>query len=136
MLVGNGLYVDDIRFGDEAYGYVLRSPHPHARIRTIDASKAKQVAGVLTVLTGEDRDGLAKPLHCVMALTSYEGRPRTEADRAILATDRVRHIGDGVAFVVAETIDQAIAAAELVEVDYATRHSFLEAKTPPYPRKK
>ena len=96
MLTGRGLYVDDIIFGDQAFGYVLRSPHPHARIRAIDVSKAERCSGVLRVLTGKDIDGDAKPLPCVMALTSYDGRPRAEADRAVLATDRVRHIGDGV----------------------------------------
>jgi len=127
MLTGRGLYVDDIIFGDQAFGYVLRSPHPHARIRAIDISKAEKYSGVLRVLTGKDIDGDAKPLPCVMALTSYDGRPRAEADRAVLATDRVRHIGDGVAFIVAETIEQAIDAAALIEVDYEVLPAYTEA---------
>jgi len=127
MLTGDGLYVDDICLAGQACGYVLRSPHPHARIRAIDVSKAKKSDGVIAVLTGADVSKIAKPLPCVMALTSYDGKPRAEADRAILATDRVRHIGDGVAFIVAETIDQAIDAAALVEVDYEALPSYMAA---------
>jgi aerobic carbon-monoxide dehydrogenase large subunit len=118
MLTGDGLYVDDIALGDQAYGYMVRSSHPHARILDIDVSKAEKSGGVLAVLTGKAIDGVAKALPCVMPLVSYDGKPRAEADRSILATDRVRHIGDGVAFIVAGTIEQAVDAAALIEIDY------------------
>jgi len=126
MLIGGGFYVDDLRLSDEAHGFVLRSPHPHARIRSVDASKARKSPGVLAVLTGADISHIVKPLPCVMPLTSYDGKPRAEADRAILAIDRVRHIGDGVAFIVAEAMEQAAAAADLIEVDYDVLPPFVE----------
>lgn len=118
LLTGAGAYVDDVRLDDQAYGFVLRSPHPHAIIRSIDVSKAQISIGVLAVMTGDDVSSLAKPLGCVMALSSYDGKPRAEADRAILAVDRVRHIGDCVAFVVANTAENAADAANLIQVDY------------------
>jgi len=73
---------------------------------------------VLAIFTSQDLSGRIKPLPCLMPLISRDGRPRAEADRAILAVDRVRHVGDGVAFIVAETATQALDAAEAVGVDY------------------
>ena len=66
MLTGRAIYVDDVRFDGEASGVVVRSPHPHARIRTIDASAARSAPGVLAVQTGEDVARMAKPLPCVI----------------------------------------------------------------------
>lgn len=118
FLRGEGLYVDDMRLEGEAHGYVLRSPHAHARIRAIDRTAALRAPGILAILTAADLAGTVRPLGCVMALTSFDGTQRTEADRAILAADRVRHVGDPVAFIVAETLHQAIEAANLVAIDY------------------
>ena len=118
MLLGDGLFVDDICVEGAARGYVLRSPYPHARIKSVATSAARQSAGVLAVLTGVDLASIAKPLPCMIPLKSFGGKARAEADRVILATDRVRHVGDGVAFVVAETLHQAMDAAALIEVDY------------------
>jgi len=118
FLRGNGNYLDDMRLEGEAHGYVLRSPHAHARVRGIDCAKAFQAEGVLAVLTASDLAGIVRPLGCVMELTSCDGTKRKEADRVILAADRVRHVGDGVAFIVAKTLAQARAAADLVTVDY------------------
>ena len=118
MLTGGAVYVDDVHFEREAYGYVLRSPHPHARIRSLDPSAARRAPGVLAVLTGADVARMAGPLPCVIPPSAY-GRTRAlPVDRPILAIDRVRHVGDGMAFVVAETLEQAEAAAQLVSVDY------------------
>ena len=118
MLTGGALYVDDIHFEHEVYGYVLRSPHPHALIRSIDKSAARHAPGVLAILTGADVARMAGPLPCVIPPSAY-GRTRAlPVDRPILAVDRVRHVGDGVAFVVAETLEQAEAAAQLIAVDY------------------
>jgi carbon-monoxide dehydrogenase large subunit len=118
FLRGEGAYVDDIRLQGEAVGYVLRSPHAHAYIRAINREAALRSSGVLAVFTAADLADVLHPLGCVMKLTSLHGRPRAEADRIVLAADRARHVGDGVAFVVAETRAQAIAAAELVETEY------------------
>ncbi|HVB15792.1 MAG TPA: molybdopterin cofactor-binding domain-containing protein, partial [Stellaceae bacterium] len=119
LLKGGGRYVDDMIFPRLAFGHVLRSPHAHARIRAIDTSRAKTAPGVLAVLTGADwqasgwedlpaAGGMKRP----GGLASY--RPRFPA----LVDDRVRWVGDYVAFVVAETKAQAADAAELIEVEY------------------
>jgi aerobic carbon-monoxide dehydrogenase large subunit len=135
MLTGGAVYVDDVEFERQAYGYVLRSPHPHARIRSIDAVAARRAPGVLAVLTGSDVARMAGPLPCVVPPSAY-GRTRAlPVDRPILAVDRVRHVGDGVAFVVAETFEQAEAAAQLVSVDYEVlpTHVALHADVSPTP---
>jgi carbon-monoxide dehydrogenase large subunit len=119
LVTGRGRYVDDITLPRQAYGAVVLSPHPHARITRIDVSRARQAAGVLAVLTGADvvADGLGglPPLF----MPEDRGGPKGHRTfRPILVADRVRHVGDRVAFVVAETVAQARDAAELVEVDY------------------
>jgi carbon-monoxide dehydrogenase large subunit len=118
FLRGAGRYVDDIKVENEAHGVVLRSPHAHARIVRIDTHSAKQSPGVLAVLTATDLAGIIRPLACVMPLISRDGTPRVEADRMVLAAEKVRHVGDGVAFVVAETLEQATYAAERIDVTY------------------
>lgn len=118
LVRGTGKYVDALRFDGEAHGCLVRSPLPHARIRRIDSSRAASAPGVLTVLTGHDIAATIRPLGCVIGLRSDDGTPRVDADRAVLAVDRVRHVGDGVAFVVAETANQAATAAALVDVGY------------------
>ncbi|HSF07468.1 MAG TPA: xanthine dehydrogenase family protein molybdopterin-binding subunit, partial [Methylomirabilota bacterium] len=122
LVTGRGRYVDDITLPRQAYGAVVLSPHPHARIRHIDVSRARHAAGVLAVLTGADvaADGLGglPPLF----MPEDRGGPKGHRTfRPILVADRVRHVGDRVAFVVAETVAQARDAAELVEVDYEPR---------------
>jgi len=118
FITGRGRYVDDIDLPRQAYGVVVLSPHAHARIKRIDAAKAKAVAGVLAVLTGADvvADQLG-PLVPVMP-EDMGGPKGYRTLRQILTTDRVRAVGDRVAFVVAETMAQARDAAELVEVEY------------------
>jgi aerobic carbon-monoxide dehydrogenase large subunit len=123
---GAGEFSDDRLVEKATHSVVVRSPHAHARIESITVSTALARSGVLAIFTGRDIAGHLRPLPCLVGLTSRDGRPRAEADRAILATDRVRHVGDGVAFVVAETVSQALDAAEAVQVIYeplpATTH--------------
>jgi aerobic carbon-monoxide dehydrogenase large subunit len=118
LLKGGGRYVGDMVLPGMAFGHVLRSPHAHARIRSIDASRAKAAPGVLAVLTGADWQASGwGDLPVPGGLKRRDGsvfRPPYPA----LATDRVRWVGDYVAFVVAETHVQALDAAELVAVDY------------------
>jgi aerobic carbon-monoxide dehydrogenase large subunit len=128
MLTGRAIYVDDVRFDGEASGVVVRSPHPHARIRTIDASAARSAPGVLAVQTGEDVARMAKPLPCVIPSAAYGRAKPLHADRPILAVDRVRCVGDGLAFVVAETMEQANEAAGLVKVDYEPLPAYVEPR--------
>jgi len=123
LLTGGGRYTDDTKLSTPAARlYVLRSPHAHADIRSIDTSAARTAPGVLLVLTGEDvkKAGFGD-VPCLVPLQNRDGSPRGETPRPMLAMDRVRHVGDPVALVVAETLEQAKDAAELIEVDYAPR---------------
>jgi aerobic carbon-monoxide dehydrogenase large subunit len=119
LIRGGGRYVGDMMFPGTAHGYVLRSPHAHARIRKIDTSQAKAAPGVLAVITGADYKAAGFGDLPVPGGLKRRGdtpgyRPRYPA----LVEDRVRMIGDYVAFVVAETYYQAVDAAELIEIDY------------------
>ena len=120
LLKGAGRYVDDIRLADLAHGYILRSPLAHALIKSIDVSSAKAVPGVLAVLTGADFEaaGLNGIVTDVANAKRPDGTPIFRPPRPALVSNKVRVVGDHVAFVVAETLDQAKDAAELIEVDY------------------
>ncbi len=123
LLTGGGRYTDDTRLGQPAARlYVLRSPHAHADIKKVDTTAAKKAPGVLLVLTGHDvkKAGFGD-VPCLVPLDNRDGTPRADTSRPMLAIDRVRHVGDPVAIVIAETLEQAKDAAELIEVDYAPR---------------
>src|SRR5947209_20552921 len=119
FLTGHGHYLDDIVRPRQSHAVMLRSPHAHARIRSIDTNSAAAAPGVIAVLTGEDlaRDGVGD-VPCVSGLTNRDKTPMAMPPRPALVRDRVRHVGDTVAMVVAETQAQARDAAELVEIDY------------------
>ena len=123
LLTGGGRYTDDTKLGaPAARAYVLRSPHAHADIRKIDTTAARKAPGVLLVFTGEDvKKADFGDVPCLVPLENRDGTPRGETPRPMLAQGRVRHVGDPVALVVAETLEQAKDAAELIEVDYAAR---------------
>jgi aerobic carbon-monoxide dehydrogenase large subunit len=119
FITGRGNYVDDIERPRQAHAFMLRSPHAHARLGAIDATAALSAPGVLAVLTGEDlaQDGIG-PIPCLSAVTNRDGSPSVLPPHAAIARDLVRHVGDTVAMVVAETAAAARDAAELVTVDY------------------
>ncbi|MCZ8149435.1 MAG: xanthine dehydrogenase family protein molybdopterin-binding subunit [Roseomonas sp.] len=119
LLTGNGRYTDDIGLPGQAHGVVLRSPHAHARITALDTAPALAIPGVLAVITGRDLEaaGLG-PVPCVIPLKNKDGSPRADTPRLALATDTVRHVGDPVAFVVADTPQAARDGAEAIGVDY------------------
>ncbi len=119
LLRGFGRYSDDVSLAHQAYAVVVRSPHAHAAIRSVDTSVARKASGVLVVLTGADlaADGLGD-LPTDKTRKRRDGSPAFATPRPALVRDRVRHVGDPVAFVVAETPEQAVDAAELVAVDY------------------
>ncbi len=123
LLTGGGRYTDDTKLSTPAARlYVLRSPHAHADIKSIDTRAAKKAPGVLLVFTGEDvKKADFGDVPCLVPLANRDGSPRGETPRPMLALDRVRHVGDAVALVVAETLEQAKDAAEMIEVDYAAR---------------
>jgi carbon-monoxide dehydrogenase large subunit len=120
FLTGQGTYTDDINRPGQLYAYILRSPHAHARITDIDTSGATKAAGVAVVYTGSDlaADGIGG-LPCGWQIHSKDGSPMQEPPHPVLAVDRVRHVGDPVAVVIADTLAHARDAAELVTVDYA-----------------
>jgi aerobic carbon-monoxide dehydrogenase large subunit len=119
LIRGGGRYVDDLNLPRTAYSYVLRSPHAHARIKSIDTSAAKAAPGVLLVLTGADWAASGwNDLPTPGGLKRENGRPAGKIRFPALTSDKVRWVGDYVAFVVAETRHQAEDAAELIEVDY------------------
>ena len=119
LVRGGGKYIDDVVYPGMAYGVVLRSPHGHAKIISIDTSAAKAAPGVLAVITAADwkTAGLGElPSHG--GLKRRDGSPMFKPSYPVLADDRARWVGDPVAFVVAETQAQAADAAELIAVDY------------------
>ncbi len=116
---GTGQYTDDVKRPRQAYAYFLRSPHSHARIAAIDTADAKAASGVLAVYTHADVAAAGMgPIICIAPLKNRDGSEFPNPGRPHLASERVRHVGDPVAMVVAETLDQARDAAELIAVDY------------------
>ena len=119
LLRGGGRYVDDMVLPRMAFGHVLRSPHAHARIRSIDTTAAKAAPGVLAVLTGADWEASGwGDLPTASGNKRRDGSPAYRPRYPALVKDRVRWVGDYVAFVVAETAHQAADAAELIAVEY------------------
>src|SRR3954463_11350451 len=119
LLRGGGRYVDDMVLPRMAYGYVLRSPHAHALIRSIDTARAAAAPGVLEVLTGADwREAGWGDLPTPGGLRRKDGASAYRHRFPALAQDRVRWVGYYVALVAAETREQAADAAELIQVDY------------------
>jgi len=117
FLTGNGQYTDDITLPGQTFAAFLRSPHAHARIRAIDTAAAQAAPGVLAVFTGKDVAGV-NGLPCGWLINSIDGTPMKEPKHPIIAEHKVLHVGDQVALVVAETLAQAKAALNLIDVDY------------------
>ncbi|MEJ8836177.1 xanthine dehydrogenase family protein molybdopterin-binding subunit [Ramlibacter sp. AN1133] len=118
FLTGSGQYTDDINLPNQRYAVFVRSPHAHANIRGIDTSRAAGMPGVARVFTGQDVAGKMNGLPCGWLITSTDGTPMKEPPHPVLAQGKVRYVGDHVAMVVADTLEQARNAAEAVEVDY------------------
>lgn len=119
FLTGNGQYTDDIVLAHQSYACFVRSPHAHARIRSIDTTEALAAPGVIAVLTGEDMAAdKVGGLPCGWLIHSIDGTPMKEPPHPALAHGKARHVGDQVAVVIAETLQQARDAAEKVDVDY------------------
>jgi len=129
LLTGRGRYTDDIALPRMVHAHVLRSPVAHARLARVDAAAARSMPGVLLVLTGDDvrAEGLGD-VPCVTPLTSRDGKPRHDTPRPVLAQGKVRHAGEPVALVVAETLAQARDAAEAVVVDYEPLPAVTDAR--------
>ena len=127
LITGRGQFTDDFLLAGQTHAAMVRSPYPHARIRNIDTARAKSMKGVLAVLTGADclaeklgpipHDPLPKTRDD-MKLSAPGGGTVFIGPHALLPADKARHVGEAVAMVVAETRNQAMDAAEAVEVDY------------------
>jgi len=119
FVTGKGTYTDDANRPGQAHAVFLRSPHAHARIKRIDTAAARAAHGVLAVYTGDDvaRAKLGM-IRCVVPLKNRDGSNYANPGRPLLAQERVRHVGEAVAMVVAATLAEAKDAAELIEVDY------------------
>ena len=118
FLTGAGQYTDDINLPNQRYAVFVRSPHAHAAIRSVDTAQAAAMPGVARVFTGTDVEGKMGGLPCGWLITGTDGQPMKEPPHPILAQGKVRYVGDHVAMVVADTLQQARDAAEAVQVDY------------------
>ena len=119
LLTGQGRFTADIDLDGQAFGHVLRSPHAHARIDGIDLNDALKMPGVMAIYTAVEigRAGLGT-IKCLAPATQPDGSVQPMPPHPVLAEGKVRHVGDPVAFVVAETAEQARDAADTVIVDY------------------
>ena len=119
FLAGRGRYVDDMNRPGQVYAAIRRSDRPHARIRGIDTSAAAAAPGVIAIYTGADMaaDGIGG-LPCGWQIHSKDGSPMAEPPHPVLAIGKVRHVGDPIAVVIAETKAQAKDAAELLAIDF------------------
>jgi carbon-monoxide dehydrogenase large subunit len=129
FITGQGRYTDDLNRPGQAYAYFLRSPHAHATIRSIDASAAKAMPGVLAVLTGADLEAdKIGGLICGWMIHSKDGSPMKAGPHPALAVGKVRYVGDHVAVVIAESVALAKDATEKIVVDYAPLPAVVDLK--------
>ena len=129
LLTGRGRFIDDVDRAHQAHAWIVRSPHAHARIVSIDTSDAAALPGVVAVLTHRDleADGIA-PLSEPNRVTGRDGAKTVNVDHPLLAGERVMHVGDPVAMVVARTRREAQDAAERVFVDYEELHVVVDGR--------
>lgn len=119
FLTGKGKYVDDIQLPQQSYAYILRSPHAHAKIISIDIDEAKKYPGVIAIFTGKDfQESNLGGIPCGWQVDFKDGTAMKEPVHPVVCVDKVLHVGDQVAVIIAETIDQAKDAAEAIYVDY------------------
>jgi aerobic carbon-monoxide dehydrogenase large subunit len=116
LVRGAGRYTDDVNLPGQAYAVIVRSRHAHGVIRSIDTAAARAMPGVLGVYTGADLKDY-DTLKCIVPFNNADGSPMKKPARPALPSDKVRYVGDPIAFVVAETLLQAKDAAEAVEAD-------------------
>jgi len=117
FLTGVGQYTDDIHLSQQSYGIFLRSPHAHARITSLDTAAAAAAPGVLGVYTGEHFKDIGG-LPCGWLINNIDGTPMKEPKHPVLAFGKVRYVGDRVALIVAETLEEAKAARDMIAVEY------------------
>lgn len=138
LLKGHGTYTDDVNQPGALHVVILRSPHAHATIKAIDTKAALALPGVVAIYTASDLDAdKVGPIPCMVPITNQDGSARADAPRPILAKGTVRHVGEAVAMVVAETASAGRDAAEAIMVDYDTKPSITalaQARDPAAPQ--
>ncbi len=117
FITGAGQYTDDVRREDALFAFVLRSPHAHARFSIVDVEAARSAPGVQLVLTAADISENG-PLMCQTLLPEKNGKPLIPENVPLLCKDTVRHVGDAIAFIVADSVAQAREASELIDIDF------------------
>lgn len=128
FLTGNGQYTDDIVLPNQTYAVFVRSPHAHAKIKSIKLDAARAMPGVIEIFTGADvAADKINGLPCGWLITDVNGQPMKEPAHPILAQGKARHVGDAVAMVIATSVQQAKNAAEAVEVDYQELPAVVDA---------
>ncbi len=128
FLTGLGNYVDDVQQQGQKYACFVRSPYAHAHIRGMDIQAAGTLPGVLRVITGRDIEGKVGGLPTGWLISNPDGSPMKEPPRPFLAIHKVRYVGEPVAMVVADTLEQARNAAEAVEVDYDSLDAVIDMR--------
>jgi carbon-monoxide dehydrogenase large subunit len=119
FITGQGRYVDDVNLPGQLYAHIVRSPYAHARIVSIVATEARSAPGVVAVYTGANMQTAGvSSLPCGWLVRNKDGSPMVEPPHLPLCVGRVRHVGDQVAVVIADTKQHAIEAAALVDVEY------------------
>lgn len=127
FITGKGKYTDDIKIPGMTHAQIVRSPYAHAKINSIDTSAAKEMEGVVAVFTGHDIKGVTG-VPTGWQVDFKNGDRMKEPPHPLLVTDKVRHVGDAVAVVIAETKEIARDAADLVDVDYEVLDAVSDAK--------
>ncbi len=119
LITGRGRYTSDLNLPGQLHGYFLRSDRPHAQIVSIDTAAAARMPGVRGIFTGEDAlEAGYTDFQNILTVPGKNGEPVIRPERPVLAARRVRHVGDALALVVADTLAQAQEAAEAIEVEY------------------
>ena len=127
FLTGKGRYTSDINLPNQTYAYFIRSPHARAKIVKIDCSKAIKSPGVVEIFTGDDLfENKIGGLICGWKIVSQDGKDMKCPPHTALAKDSVNFVGDHVAVVIAETLEQAKSAAELVVVNYKIQKAVVD----------
>ncbi|PIE11518.1 MAG: carbon monoxide dehydrogenase [Rhodobacterales bacterium] len=127
FLTGKGKYTDDINLNGQAYVHFLRSDVAHGRILSIDTSAAEAMPGVVRIFTGADFEGVGG-LPCGWQVTDKHGQPMQEPPHPVLAQGKVRHVGDAIAAVVADSRAEARDAAEAIEIEIEELPAVLDMK--------
>jgi len=128
FLTGGGNYTDDITMDAQSHAIFVRSPHAHANIKSIDISAAEKMPGVVKIFIGKDLEGKMGGLPCGWLINNPDGSPMKEPPHPVLALGKARHVGDQVAMVIADSVEQAKNAAEAVVVDYEVLPAIVDVR--------